>query len=238
MGMAMESIFVRVQRVLSANIEVGVSAVERASSDSLMREAIREVERAEDEARGELHEARCRRTQAELRKALLSDRIAALGEQARFALSKDRPDLAETAVSRQLEHEAEAKQLGKAEAEAADEEKRLNECLSALRLRKAQMEKEHAAFKASRCDASAATNACESPAERAERKASRAETMFERAMAAAGAPGAGLMDPDDAAKLAEVDALRREDAVAERLAAMRAAQEKAAGRGARRTKRA
>ncbi|HEX8364390.1 MAG TPA: PspA/IM30 family protein [Allosphingosinicella sp.] len=234
----MESIFVRVQRVLSANIEVGMGAVERASSDSLMRQAIREVERAEDEARSALHEARRRRTQAELTKALLQDRIATLNEQARFALSKERPDLAETAVARQLEHEAQVKQLDKAEAETIDEEERLSECISALKLRKAQMEKEHAAFKASRCDASAATDPCDSPAERAERKASRAETMFERAMAAAGSPGPGLTDPDDAAKLAELDALRREAAVAERLAAMRAAQEKAAARGARQAKRA
>ncbi|MEA3015725.1 MAG: phage shock protein [Sphingomonadales bacterium] len=234
----MESIFVRVQRIVSANIEMGMSAVERASSGSLMREAIREVERAEDEARAELHAARCRRTQAELQKALLRDRIAGLEEQARFALSKERPDLAGTAVARQLDHEAQVKQLDKTEAEAADEEKRLDECLAALKLRKAQMEKELAPFKASRCDTAAATNVCGSPAERAKRKASRAETMFERAMAAAGAPGPGLMDPDESAKLAEVDALRREAAIAERLAAMKAAQEKAAAKGGRPAKRA
>jgi phage shock protein A len=234
----MESIFVRVQRVLSANIEVGMGAVERASSDSLMRQAIRDVERAEDEAREELHAARCRRTQAELQKALLRDRIATLEEQARFALSKERPDLAETAVARQLDHEAQVRQVDKAERDAAGEERRLNECLSALKLRKAQMERELASFQASRCEASAETSACDSPAERAERKASRAETMFERAMAAAGSPGLGLMDAEDAAKLAEVDALRREAAVAERLAAMRAAQDKAAARGGRQAKRA
>lgn len=226
-----DSIFVRVQRVLSSNVNVVVDAAERASGSSLMRDAIRQIERAEDEARAELQEARCRRTQAGLQKALLRDRIAALGEQARFAMSKDRPDLAEAAVARQLDHEAQVRQLEKAEADAADEERRLEECLAELKLRKSQMEAEMEAFRAARSESAAATaSACTSAADRAERKAAQAETLFERAMAASGVRSAGLMQPKEAAKLAEVDALQREAAVAERLAAIKAAQVKSAAR--------
>lgn len=234
-----DSIFVRVQRVLSSNVNVVVGAAERASGPSLMRDAIRQIERAEDEARAELQETRCRRTQAEMQKALLRDRIAALGEQARFALSKDRPDLAEAAVARQLDHEAQVAQLEKAEANAAEEERKLEECLAELKLRKAQMETELEGFHAARAEAGGiGARACASAADRAERKAQHAETLFERAMAAAGVRSPGLMEPKEAAKLAEVDALRREAAVAERLAAMKAAQDRSGGKGAKQSKRA
>lgn len=221
-----ESIFVRVQRVLSSNVSMVVDAAERASGTSLMRDAIRQVEQAEDEARAELERARCRRTQADLQKALLADRIAKLDEQARFALSKERPDLAEAAVARQIEHEAQVEQLDKAIAEANEDERRLEECLAELKLRKAQMEQELATVRAARGEGGANVHPCDSPADRAERKAARAESLFERAMAAAGVRSPGLMDPKEAAKLAEVDALQREAAIAERLAAIRAAQDK------------
>ncbi|HEX8216810.1 MAG TPA: PspA/IM30 family protein [Allosphingosinicella sp.] len=235
-----DSIFVRVQRVLSSNVNVVVGAAERASGTSLMRDAIRQIERAEDEARAELQETRCRRTQAGMQKALLRDRIAALGEQARFAMSKDRPDLAEAAVARQIDHEAQVGQLDKAEAEAADEEGRLEECLAELKLRKAQMESEMEAFRVARGEAAAAgaASACTSAADRAERKAAQAETLFERAMSASGVRSAGLMEPKEAAKLAEVDALQREAAVADRLAAIKAAQDRSAGKGGKQAKRA
>ena len=229
----MESIFVRVQRVLSSNVEVAVDAAERVSSGSLMREAVRQVERAEDETRSALEAARARRLQAERQQQSIRERIATLGEQARFALSKDRPDLAETAVARELDYEAQAKQLKAAGKDAAEEAQRLEECLAALKLRKAQMEKELAAFRAARREAPF-PGAAPSQAERAERKAAQAETLFERAMSAAGNPGAGLMEPKEAAKLAEVDALQREAAIADRLAALKAAQAKGAKQAKRR----
>jgi hypothetical protein len=51
---------------------------------------------------------------------------------------------------------------------------------------------------------------------------SRAEALFERAIGASGGAGLGLSPTGDAARLAEVEALRREDAIAERLATLRA----------------
>ena len=94
------------------------------------------------------------------------------------------------------------------------------------------------AFRAARGEAAGASaSACTSAADRAERRAAQAETLFERAMAASGVRGAGLMEPKEAAKLAEVDALQREAAVAERLAAIKAAQDRSAGKNAKPSKR-
>ena len=213
-----ESIFVRIQAVLAAGADTTVSFAERASGTSLMREAIRQVARAEEDARECLETAKARRVHAERRQQVLREQVATLDEQARFALSKERPDLAEAAIARQIDCEAQAKQAVAAEQEAADEAARLEGCLTALKARKVQMQKELAAFEAARRD-EAGGGARPGP-DHVERKVSRAEALFERAMAAAGGGDLGLVPAGDAAKLAEVEALRREDAIAERLAAM------------------
>jgi phage shock protein A len=228
-----ESIFVRVQNILSTGAESAVGAAERLSGTSLMRAAIRDVNIAADELLREIEAAKTRRLHAERQQEIVRERLKTLDEQARFAMSKGRDDLAEAAVARQLDYETQARNLKKAQAEAAAEGARLAESLAALKVRRAQMEKELAAVQSARHE----TPYCgtgPTPIDRSERKVARAEETFERAMAAAGVPGPGLMDAEEAAKLAEVDALRKDDAIAQRLAALRAAGKAApAGRGAK-----
>ncbi|MFN3388181.1 MAG: PspA/IM30 family protein [Allosphingosinicella sp.] len=216
-----ESIFVRVHKVVTAQVGSGLDAAERASSASLMRQAIRDVDRAADELRAEHEAAKARRVQAARQQQQIRERLATLEEQARFTLGKGRDDLAEAVIARQLEFEAQAKQLEAAEAEAAEEMVRFDEAAAAIKTRRAQMEKELAAFEATRRDASAAIAAAATPELRSERKAARAEAAFERAMAAAGL-SVGLADPGEAAKLAEVEALQKDAAIAARLEALKA----------------
>jgi hypothetical protein len=91
-----------------------------------------------------------------------------------------------------------------------------------LKVRKSQMEKDFAAFQeARRAVREDEAGVPPRPEARAERRAARAEAAFERAMAAAGGLGVGLMKVDEAAKVAEVDSLRREAEIAERLKAFR-----------------
>jgi phage shock protein A len=213
-----ESIFVRVQNVLSSGADTAVSFAEKVSGTSLMREAIRQVERAEDDSVDALHMAKVRRAQAERQEQMLKERAATLDEQARFAITKGRDDLAQAAIARQIECEAQTGQARAAQEEAAAETVRLEECLAALKLRKEQMRKELAAFEAAR---RTTVPGGTSAADRAERKADRAETLFERSMAAVGGSDLGLMGAEEAAKIAEVEALRKEDTIAARLAAMR-----------------
>jgi phage shock protein A len=215
-----ESIFVRVQNVLAAAADTTVSFAERASGTSLMREAIRQVARAEDEARECIERADTRRLQAQRRQQTLREQVETLAEQARYALGRERPDLAQAAVALQIDCEAQAKQALTAQQEAVDEAARLGESVTALRTRKLAMQKELAAFEAAQGDASKSSASVGSPIER---KVSRAEALFERAMAASGGADLGLLPAGDAAKLAEVEALRREDEIAERLAALRGA---------------
>jgi phage shock protein A len=89
-----ESIFARVRRVISASIEDVVDAMERAGGASVMREALREVDRAIDEVRAEQEAATARRLQAMRQQRMFRDQLTALEEKARFAIAQNRDDLA------------------------------------------------------------------------------------------------------------------------------------------------
>lgn len=217
-----EPIFLRVRRVLSANLEEAVDAMERAGGASLMREAIRQVDRARDEVRVEREAAEARGAEATRQQSRLRERAADLDEKARFALAKGREDLAEAALSTQLDAEARAARLDGVQAAAADEAKRLDECLAALGERKAQMEKELAAFELARRESASDAAAPESREQQLKRRVARAEQAFDRVKAGADGP-IGPEEAAAAAKIAEIEALRRSALLEERMAALRAA---------------
>lgn len=220
-----ESIFIRVHRVLSASVEDAVAALERASGTSLMRETIRQVAAAAAEVRIEQAALADRVAAAKREQTQIRARLAELDEKARYALGKARDDLAGAAVAKQLDMEGRLKRLDRIQTDAAEEAVRLDECAAALAARKAQMERELAAFEALR-EQDGPGAAAVSRDRKLQDRADRAQETFDRVMASAGGGAAGRADPHEA----EIDALRREEAIEARLAAMRAAQEKAAAR--------
>ena len=222
-----ESIFVRVQRVVSGGVGSAIDAAERLSGSSVMRQAIRDMDSAIEKARVEGDSARTKRLQAAHRLQECRKQLATLKEQARFALGKDRPDLAEAAIARQLDVEAQIGSLAKAETEAGAVERRLEESAAELKLRRGQMYDELRSFEAAQRAGSVGGEGPESPDSRLQRRAERAQEAFERAMDAAGGLGAGRASPEAAAKVAELEALQKEAAIAERLAAL-----KSGGKGA------
>jgi phage shock protein A len=225
-----EPIFIRVRRVLSASAEDAVDALERASGASVMRESIRQVARAQDDVRTEQEALASRVGSAKRQQAQARARIDDLNEKARFALGKDRDDLAEAAMSRLLDLEAELARLDRVQADAAEQAVRLDQCASALAQRKAQMDQALAAFEAARPDRASGGGDPERREQALQRKVDRAQETFDRVMAGVGGNGAGQADD----KEAEIDALRREETIEARLAAMRAAQAKQAARPKRR----
>ena len=219
-----ESIFMRVRRLISASVEDAVDAMERAGGPSVMREAIREVDRAIDEVRAEQEAASARRLHALRQQRMFRDKLAALEAQARFAIAEKRDDLAEAAVSRQLDFEAQAERLETVQTEAASEASRLEECLVALTTRKTQMEEALAAFETAQRDAALGGEGPTRPTGTTEGKVKRAEEAFDRAMAAAGGvTGVSRTDAQTAAKVAEITTLQKSAAIAQRMAALRSA---------------
>src|SRR5204862_1959111 len=106
-----ESIFARVSRLLSATVEDAVDRMEQAGGDAVMREAIREADRAIDQVKADHEAAMARRLQAARQQQMLAKRLEELTAKARFAIAQERDDLAEAALSRQIDFEEQNKQL-------------------------------------------------------------------------------------------------------------------------------
>jgi phage shock protein A len=216
-----ESIFARVSRLLSASVEDAVDRMEQAGGDAVMREAIREADRAIDQVKTELQSTMARRLQATRQQKMLTERAEELTTKAKFALGQGREDLAEAALSRQVDFEAQAQQLDVVQQQAREEEKRLEDGLAALSARKRQMEDALQAYLISRREAALGGDG---PARSAEKKLDAAEQAFDRAMTGAGGVGFTRADGDTINRVAEIDGMQRSATVAERLAALKAQQ--------------
>jgi phage shock protein A len=219
-----ESIFARVSRLLSATVEDAVDRMEQAGGDAVMREAIREADRAIDEVKAELESTMARRLQAARQQKLLAQRCEELTTKARFAVAEGREDLAEAALSRQIDFEAQAKKLDAVQSQAREEEQRLEDGLAALNARKRQMEDALQAYLVSRREASLGGDGPARPDRSAEKKVDAAEQAFDRAMAGAGGVSFARTDADTINRVAEIDGMQKSATIAERLAALKAQQ--------------
>lgn len=222
-----EPIFMRVRRVISANVEDQVDRMERAGGVKVMNEAIREVDRIVDEVRSEREAAMARRLQAARQQRMTTEKLSALESKARFALGEDREDLAEAAITRQIELEGQTERLETIQTDSAEEEARLDECLTALANRKTEMEEALEAFNTSKRDASFGGDGAPNPGFNRERKVERAELAFDRAMGGTTARTSMRTEAKSAAKVAEIDVLQKGSIIAQRMAQLRETQKAA-----------
>ncbi|GAB5352532.1 PspA/IM30 family protein [Qipengyuania sp. 483] len=223
-----ESVFARVRRVLSGRIEDSVDAMERANSDGTMREAIREVDRALDEVRGDKEAAMTRRLQAARQQEMIGTKIDELTGKAKFALQEGREDLAEGALTRQVDLEGQFAKLEKLQALSRIEEQKLEESMTALQGRKSEMEEALAAFMIARSDASMGGDDGFDNKLDIEKKIRNAEAAFDRAMTGAGGVEFSRSDAKAINAVAELDTMQKGATVAERLAALKQESGKAA----------
>jgi phage shock protein A len=224
-----ESIFTRVGRIMSGRLEDRVDEMERSRSDSVMREAIREVDRAIDELRRQQEAAMMRRLQAERQQQTLVKTAAGLTDKAKYALGEGREDLAEGALSRQVELEEQAGKLTAVQEVAKIEEDKLEESLSSLRARKKQMEEALAAFQVAKAESGSGLEATSTVnTNEREHRIENAEAAFDRAMTGGGGIGFSRGDAEAINKVAEIDTMSRRATVAERLAALKSEGSKAA----------
>ena len=218
-----ESLVLRVKRLISGSVNGVVDAIETANAEVVMREAVREIERATDDVRDELSRTMTVRHQTNRLLEHTKAKLVELGTRAKLAVDQARDDLAEAALSRQLDLEAEIPVHEAKIVELTAKQSELEGYIAGLAARKLEMEKDIAAFvSASEAAVHAAGGAGPgaSVATKAERRADQAQQAFERAMGSP-APGGTRPDRETAARLHELDRLSRSSKVAERLASLK-----------------
>ena len=219
-----ENLFSRVKRLISGAIYDSVEAVEQAMPEVAMREAIREIDQTIDDVREELRKVTGERHIAGQRIKLSRDKIAGLHDKIETALKSDREDLAQAAIERELDLEAQIPVLEETQAEANNQISELNSYISALRGRKAEMEAELDAFSKALRETQGDHGVAESlgRTDRHETRAEKAEQAFDRVIKnASGVENIGQSDRETIAKLVELEGIERHNKVSNRLESYR-----------------
>lgn len=216
-----EGLITRINRLISGTIYDGAEALEARMPETVMRESIREIERTISDVRDELATARREQQVAARRMQLTKDKIEALGEKVKSALQSERADLAEAAVSRQLDLEAQIPVLEKSKESASNQAVELESYISALQGRKAEMEAELDSFQEMQRDLGTVSTEGDLGGHNCshEKRAETARGAFDRVMKnATGVAGTTPIDRETAAKMIELEAIQRKVQIAARLA--------------------
>lgn len=220
-----ETLTQRVGRLIAGSFHSLVDAVENAAPESVMAQAVREIDTAIADVRADLGTVEAQRHLTAKRLAEESARHETLGEQAAFAVEQGREDLAQAALGRQIDIEAQLPVLESRLAALAEDRTRLEGYVVALQAKRREMLDALEDYRKAMEQKSSATGtstgtsrAGESVNDRAERAGAAFDRIFQRQTGLAGTRGADA----SAAQLRELETLSRDNRVAERLAQLKA----------------
>ena len=214
-----DSVFVRVERIVRTSADRALELAERASGVVLVREAARELEQAEERLRSDRQTAdRKARRAADAQKEIRT-KLTELTDHAHYALGKGREDLARAAVARQVELEKEAGDWETIAAEAKIEAKCIDDALAQVTARRKQIQSELATLEREQSAGAPARGGKDGVQDRVAKAMDKADRIFERAMSERSA----VAEPAEAARaMADIAAMKRDDAIEERLAVLKA----------------
>ena len=217
-----ESITRRVARLVSGSVNALVDAVENSAAETVMEQAIRELDAAIADTRSELGQQVAQKHLASKKLMEENSRYEALASQLEVAVANGRDDLAEAGIAQQMDIEARIPVLEAAIADGAAREKELEGFVQALQAKKREMQAELRAFVQAQQASSQAAAAATQRGDSAADKAGRASDAFGRVLEKASGIAGRDTSLGNAGKLAELEDLARKNRVAERLAALKA----------------
>jgi phage shock protein A len=222
-----ERLMDKVVRIISGSANMVVKKVENKIPEVIMSEAVREVEAVIDEVNAELGQIEVAIYQTNKRHAREHSRLDEISEKIKVALAQNREDLAEAAVSLQLDIEAQLPVLQQSVDEAAERKKKLMGYVSALKAKKREMEDELNILQ--KLTRTAAVRPVDGgyvePSSNAkiENRVGKAASAFDRASRATLRTDAISLTSrmENAAALEELDQLSRKSRIVERLAVIK-----------------
>lgn len=220
-----ETLKARVGRVIAGSVHALLDRIEDHAPEAMMEQSIREADAVIDDVRHELGVVSANRHLSQQQHANLNNQHVKLASQIDEALSTGREDLAQAAVARQLDIEAQLPVLETTLGEHTRQEGELQGYVAALLAKKREMQEALAEYRKSRAAAAfTASSKGGASAGTAEHRIDTAigafDRIYERQTGLSGtARGNGLQQ---AAKLKELDDLVRDNKIAERMAQLKA----------------
>ena len=210
----------RVARIIAGSTHALLDRAENLAPDAIMAQSIREVEQVIAEIRLDLGKAEAAKHLLTLQMAKLQAEHEKLSAQINIAITEQRDDLATAAIGRQTDIEDFLPVLQKSLDEQAERGTVLASYITALLAKKRELEQMVSHYLASQANESNIL-----PQASLSSKQSRiddAENAFERVLAQQlGVSGLQMTQLEDAAKLKELADLKRNNRIAERLAAIK-----------------
>ena len=217
-----DTIASRVTRVIGGSVHALLDVVENAAPEATMAQAIREVDQAIDEVRGELGRVEATKHVASSSLNKLNTQKETLAEQIDLAMTKGDETLARAGIARQIDIDDQIPVLQRSLQDSIGRGKELEGYIAALTAKKREMESALQDFIAGRA-AAAAPAAKNASSGTTQGKVDRAGAAFDRVMAReTGLAVAGSGVNADAAKLQELQEMARTHRIDERLAALKA----------------
>lgn len=221
-----ESLSSRVGRIISGSLNAVVDAVENASPEIVMKEAVREVEAAIDDVRAEFGRVAAQKHLATKSLTNENGKYEELQQQAELAVKEERDDLARAAIKKMMHIEAQIPILEKSIAECSEKEKELESYVRALQGKRDDMVEEMNNMKEAQEEAenvSVSGGESVSGSSDVASKIDKATSAFNRILGEAGLQKRGSdLSSVDESKLAELESLSRNNRIEERLAQLKA----------------
>lgn len=220
-----DSIATRVSRIIAGSAHALLDKAESLAPNALMAQSIREIEQVIFEVRGDLGKAEAAKHLLLSQVAKLNAEHESLGEQVETAVALQRDDLAGVAIGRQTDIEDLLLVLQKSLHEQIERGKELESYIVALLAKKRELEQVLNDYLATLAQPPS-TSSVAGPADSAGRQArvDGAESSFGRVLAReTGVVGVATGVNGDAGKLKALADMQRNNRIAERLAAVKAA---------------
>lgn len=220
-----EGLIARVGRIVSGSVHSLIDSIENTAPGTVMEEAIREIDKAIEDVRAELGKVVAGKHLASRRLEEANRQHETLAARIELAVRESREDLAEAAISRQLDFEAQIPVLEATINSNGKQEKDLEGYIAALQAKKREMREELRQFRSNLTKSSPVDEGGSDGGQGkdVDAKVEKASSAFERIMEkSTGIPGTGAeSNRTNAVKLAELEELARKNRIQERLEAIK-----------------
>jgi hypothetical protein len=218
-AMTPDSVLSRVGRVITGLTHAAVAAAEQASPIAVIEQAVREIDGAIEEVRASLGKTTAEQHRIDLRLEELGAEHGALEAKVKLALDAQRDDLARAGVARQVDIEAQTEVLKKLRGEVSGRVAELESMIDAMWASRREAEDRLRDYRRTTTATpdGAAPFAADTPVDRASARVERAQGVVERITGVPGEP-----PRRDQRALEELDELRRQRLIEERLRRLRA----------------